>query len=421
MLIPMSPFSTVPVEGMLRNLFVLRLLALAGQLLALAVAEYGLHIALPLPEMLAVVAGLVLLNGVTWLRLKRPGPVTALEFFIQLVADVAGLTLLLYYSGGASNPFVSVYLIPIIIAATTLPAMYAWAMTLLSILAYSLMTQLFVPLSLPLGAVEFSLHLAGMWLNFIVSAVLIAYFIGKMATSLRERDLALARVRESRLHDEQLLALGNLAAGAAHELSTPLATMSVVAEELQYECAGDAETQASLQILRNQVAACKTILTRLTHVNDQGRAEHGAAIRVDAWLAALLNQWQLMRPQVAVTTRILGVLPMPSLMNQPSLNQAMLNLCNNAADAGDNRVEIEVDWDAGAVQIAVLDRGAGFEDPTQASAIFFTTKQVQGGFGVGLFLANASIERHGGSVALLARDGGGARVLVRLPILQGVK
>lgn len=413
-------FSTVPVVGMLRNLFVLRLFAVAGQLLVLVVAEYGLHIVLPLPEMLMVVAGLALVNAVTWLRLQQSDPVTALEFFIQLVADVAGLTLLLYYSGGASNPFVSLYLIPIMITATTLPAMYGWAMALLSILAYSLLTQLFVPLSLPPGAVEFSLHLAGMWLNFMVSAALIAYFIGKMAQSIRERDLALARVRESRLHDEQLLALGNLAAGAAHELSTPLATMSVVAEELQYECAGNAETQALLQILRNQVAACKTILTRLTHVNDPRRAEHGAAVWVDVWLADLLNQWQLMRPQVVVTTRILGVLPMPQLMNAPSLNQAMLNLCNNAADAGDNQVEMELDWDADTVQIVVLDRGVGFEDAAQASAIFFTTKQEQGGFGVGLFLANASVERHGGSVALLAREGGGARVVVSLPVLRGL-
>jgi two-component system sensor histidine kinase RegB len=96
----------------------------------------------------------------------------------------------------------------------------------------------------------------------------------------------------------------------------------------------------------------------------------------------------------------------------------MLSLCNNAADAADNVVEIELDWDANTVQIAVLDRGIGFSDPAQAKAIFFTTKTAQGGFGMGLFLANASIERHGGSVALLAREGGGARVLVRLPVCE---
>lgn len=415
-----TSFTTVPVVGMLRNLFVLRLFAVVGQLLVLAVAEYGLHIALPLPAMLSVVVALALLNAVTWMRLKQSAPVTALEFFVQLVADLAALTLLLYFSGGASNPFVSLYLIPIIIAATTLPAAYVWVMTLLSVLAYSLLTQLFVPLSLPPGSVEFSLHLAGMWLNFIVSAVLIAYFINKMAASIRERDQALAHVRERALADEQVLALANLAAGAAHELSTPLATMSVVAEELQYDCAGDTTKQESLQILRNQIVACKTILTRLTQLNQQGRVELGGQMPLDVWLAELVNQWQVMRPQVDVAVRVDNSRrPMPDIFNEPSLNQAMLNLFNNAADAGNNQVEIEAESDGEFAQITVLDRGSGFDNPAQASKIFFTTKQAQGGFGVGLYLANATIERHRGSVALLAREGGGARVVVRLPVISG--
>ena len=418
MILPAQSLSTVPVEGMLRNLFILRLYAIAGQLLAVAVVYYGLDIALPLIAMLAVIGMLALLNIATWLRLAQPWPVTALEFFVQLTADMAALTLLLYYSGGASNPFVSLYLLPIIIAATTLPAAFAWAMTILSIIAYSLLTQLFVPLSLPPGAVEFSLHLAGMWLNFIVSAVLIAYFIGRMANSIRQRDLALARIRETRLHDEQIVALGSLAAGAAHELSTPLATMGVVASELQHDYPDDAELTQSLQILRNQVAACKTILTRLTSVGESGRTENGSAMSVDLWLGKLLEQWQLMRPQVRISTRWLGKSPTPAIMAEDSLNQALLNLCNNAADAGDNQIEIEVDWDEHALQIDILDRGAGFSEDALSGAIFFTTKREQGGFGIGLFLANASVERHGGSVALLSREGGGAHVAVRLPLLD---
>ena len=416
MIIPVQTLTTVPVEGMLRNLFVLRLYAIGGQLLALLAAYYGLNIALPLPAMLGIVAMLAVLNLATWLRLAQPWPVTTLEFFTQLLADMAALTMLLYYSGGASNPFVSLYLLPIIIAATTLPAAYAWATTILSIIAYSLLTQLFVPLSLPPGEVEFSLHLAGMWLNFIVSAVMIAYFIGKMASSIRQRDQALAHIRETRLRDEQIVALGSLAAGAAHELSTPLATMNIVASELQHDYPNDPELSQSLQILRNQVAVCKTILTRLTTVGESGRAENGSAVNIDVWLNQLLEQWQLMRPQVQVTTRWLGTLPTPSLIAEDTLNQALLNLCNNAADAANNQVEIEVDWDEQALQIDILDRGTGFSDDALTGAIFFTTKREQGGFGIGLFLANTSIERHGGSVALLSREGGGAHVAVRLPL-----
>ncbi|MDR3391264.1 MAG: ATP-binding protein [Sulfuriferula sp.] len=418
-MIPSAPtLSTVPVEGMLRNLFILRLYAIGGQLLALFAADYWLGIGLPLAAMLTVTALLIALDVVTWLRLAQPWPVTALEFFVQLLADMAALTMLLYYSGGASNPFVSLYLLPIIIAATTLPAAFAWATTILSVIAYSLLTRLFVPLSLPPGEVEFSLHLAGMWLNFIVSAVLIAYFIGKMAGSIRQRDQALARIRETRLHDEQIVALGSLAAGAAHELSTPLATMNIVADELQHDYADDAELTQSLQILRNQVAACKTILTRLTSVGTSGRTESAAVMSADRWLDKLLEQWQLMRPQAQVTTHLRGRLPAPAIMADDSLNQALLNLCNNAADAANNQVEIELDWDEQTLQIDILDRGTGFSDDALSGAVFFTTKREQGGFGIGLFLANASIERHGGSVALLSRDGGGAHVAVRLPLLK---
>jgi Signal transduction histidine kinase len=140
-------------------------------------------------------------------------------------------------------------------------------------------------------------------------------------------------------------------------------------------------------------------------------------VSIDLWLGKLLEQWQLMRPQVQVTARWLGTPPVPAIMAEDSLNQALLNLCNNAADAGGNLVEIEVDWDAQALQIDILDRGAGFSEDALSGAVFFTTKREQGGFGIGLFLANASIERHGGSVALLSREGGGAHVAVRLPLL----
>ena len=419
MMISTQTLTTVPVEATLRNLYMLRLYALGGQLLALFTAYYGVHIALPLPAMLMVTGILAGLNLVTWLRLAQSWPVTALEFFMQLLADMAALTILLYYSGGAGNPFVSLYLLPIIIAATTLPAIFAWSMTILSIIAYSLLTQVFVPLSLPPGTVAFSLHLAGMWLNFIVSALMITYFIGRMARSIRQRDKTLAHIRETRLHDEQIVALGSLAAGAAHELSTPLATMNIVASELQNDYPDHAELTQSLQILRNQVNACKAILTRLTTAGGNGRAENAAPVTIDLWLTRLLDQWQLMRPQVQVTTRWLGTLPIPSLMTEDSLNQAILSLCNNAADAANNQVEIEVDWDSQAVQIDILDRGAGFSDAALSGAVFFTSKREQGGFGIGLLLANASIERHGGSVALLSREGGGAHVALRLPLLTG--
>ena len=411
-------FSTVPVIGMLRRLFVLRLYAIAGQLLVILGVNYGLHITLPLLPMLAVIVLSGLLNLVTWVRLRQPWPATALEFMAHLLVDVMALTVLLFYSGGSTNPFVSLYLLPIIIAAITLPALYAWGLTLASVAAYSLLLLFYLPLNMPHNAMAFNLHVVGMWINFIVSAVLIAFFVSRMAASIRSRDQALAQARENNLRDEQIVALGSLAAGAAHELSTPLATMAVVTGELQREYGETPALADSLQILRQQVAACKTILTQLTAKGGAARAEGGRLQAVDAYLDALVERWQLMRPGVQLDTQWHGVRPAPQIVADATLDQALLNLFNNAADSDSASVDLVADWHSSTLNLEILDRGTGFDQAAmqRVGEVFFTTRQAQGGLGLGLFLANATLERLGGSVRMLPRDGGGARVVVSLPL-----
>ncbi len=411
-------FRTVPVAGMLRRLFVLRLYAITGQALAITGVNFGLDIRLPLLPMLMVVVLLALLNLATWVRLAQPWPVTAMEFFAQLLVDVTALTVLLFYSGGSTNPFVSLYLLPIIIAAITLPVLYAWVLAAICVAAYSFLMFFYLPLDMPHGAAAFALHVAGMWLNFIASAVLITFFIGRMAASIRSRERELAEARETGLCNEQIVALGCLAAGAAHELSTPLATMAVVAGELQYEHGGDPALVANLHILRNQVAACKAILTRLTVTGGAGRAEDARLLAVDVYLDELVAQWQLMRPAIGLQTHWEGIRPAPNILAEATLGQALLSLFNNAADAAPFAVALEAHWDSQELTLDILDRGQGFnqEAAARAGEVFFTTKQGQGGFGLGLFLANATIERLGGSVRMLPRGGGGAHIVVCLPL-----
>lgn len=410
-------FLTVPVTGMLRRLFVLRLYAIAGQVLAITVVNFVLDIQLPLLPMFMVVALMSLLTFATWVRLAQPWPVTGMEFFAQLLVDTMALTVLLFYSGGSTNPFVSLYLLPIIIAAITLPALYAWTITILCLAAYSLLMFFYLPLHMPHSAAAFALHVAGMWLNFIASALLITFFIGRMAASIRIRERELAQVRETGLRDEKIVALGSLAAGAAHELSTPLATMAVVAGELQYEHGGNPALITHLQILRDQITACKAILNRLTATAGAARAEDTRLLAVDVYLDELVAQWQLMRPSADLQTRWKGTRPAPHVMATATLGQALLSLFNNAADAAPT-VELEANWDSQTLTLDILDRGQGFarEAAARAGEVFFTTKQAQGGFGLGLFLANATVERLGGSVCMLPREGGGAHLLVRLPL-----
>ncbi len=165
--------------------------------------------------------------------MRRGGPVGDAELFFELLADVGCLTALLYLSGGSTNPFVSLYLLPLTIAAAALPARYAWSMAGLTVTGYTLLLFFFRPLGhdQSMHSSAFNLHILGMWITFLVSAMLIASFVTTMSASIRVRDRELAAARERALRDEQVLALGTFAAGAAHELGTPLATIAVLSRE----------------------------------------------------------------------------------------------------------------------------------------------------------------------------------------------
>jgi two-component system sensor histidine kinase RegB len=418
-----APPPLSPSTSNLRRVFLLRGIEIGALLLALGLSLSVLGLPLPLRPIVAVIALLVLVNLLTGWRLRRPWPVGDGEFFAQLLADVLAITVLLYYSGGSTNPLVSFYLLPLVIAAITLPAAYTWSMAGLTVACYTLLMFNYHPLMPKSGdySTAIYLHLTGMWLTFVLSAFLIAFFVVRMSHAIRERDRMLAVAREETLRNERIVALGTLAAGAAHELGTPLATMAVVTRELQREHAADPELAEDLRLLREQVDHCKHILSSLLASAGQARLEDAAGVTLDAYFDELLEKWRLMRPGVEAEAAWRGPRPAPHIVVEPTLSQALLNLLNNAADASPGSVEIEADWDESQIRLDIRDRGPGLspEAAQRAGQPFFTTKGH--GIGIGLFLANATIERLGGKVVLLNRDGGGAVTEVRLPLSKLLK
>lgn len=430
-----------PSANNLKRLFVLRNIEVAGQATAVGIAAKWLDMSLPLMPMGAIIAALACLNLLTWLRLGKPWPVTDHELFLQLLADLAALAGLLYFSGGSTNPFVSLFLLPLTLAAAVLPWMHTWAMTALAVGCYSLLLFHFVPLPQP-GVIlpftdaavcfadgssmvhgtgnGFELHVLGMWFNFVVSAALIAFFVVRMAQSIRDRDRLLAGAREATLRDERIVALGTLAAGAAHELGTPLSTMAVITKELQQEYAQNPNLMEDLGILRDQVTACKRILSNLLASANQARGENANPLPLDAFLEQLLDKWRLMRPGVPLDAHWRGEHPAPAILADQTLHQALMNLLNNAADASPEAVELEGRWDGQSLTVEILDRGPGLspEAMHHAGKPFFTTKGPGQGIGIGLFLANATVERFGGMVHLFNREGGGTVTRVVLPLAR---
>jgi two-component system sensor histidine kinase RegB len=256
-----------------------------------------------------------------------------------------------------------------------------------------------------------------MWLGFFISAVVVAYFVVQMAQAVRSRDEMLARVREEILRNERIVALGTQAASAAHEMGTPLSTMAVVIGELRHNAvANQPGLRDSLAILDEQVRGCKRILDKiLANAQDSGTASPQA---VDELMSELLDEWQLLRPTAQYHYHCSHARPIPRIGADVTLRAAMMNLLNNAADASPQAVEIFTRWDDTNFTLEIHDQGTGLNEDAalRAGSAFFTTKQ--GGRGLGLYLANATIERMGGTVRLYNREAGGATTLLALPTIK---
>lgn len=411
----------------LQRLFLLRIIAIISQIIIFWTVYSIIELELPWTAIIVTISLLAVLNFLTWIRLRYSWPVTNPEFFTQLLIDVAGLTALLYFSGGSTNPFISLYLLPLTIAATVLPWHYTWTMAAITISCYTLLLFKFIPLphdhldDHSRHMFEFNLHISGMWLTFVLSTLLITSFVVKMNASIRDRDKELSRSREQALQNEQIIALGTLAAGAAHELGTPLSTMAIITGELQQELPGNTEFQNNIRILRNQISLCKQTLTHLLADAGQARVEEGNSQPVDIFLQQVIDKWQLIRPSIRFTSQSEGVQPVPIIMNTRLLSQSILNLLNNAADASTRQVTVISRWDEKQLHLEILDDGPGLdaEAAEHAGEPFFTSKGPGQGFGIGLFLANTNIERFGGSVRLFNRPEGGACTHVTLPVLHG--
>ena len=301
----------------------LRTIAVIGWALTIYTVIVFLGMPIPVSSMSLVIIALALVNVFTWLRLKWGGPVGQLEFLLQLMVDVLALSILLYLSGGATNPFVLLFLLPIIIATAVLPATYIWLLTVFTGICYSLLMWKYVPLPHVHGEEHsFTQHVFGMWLAFVVSAAVISYFVVGMRRNLRSKDKALSAAREQHLRDEQLVVLGTLAASTAHELGTPLGTMALLGEELK-ETIDDPQAQQLIQTMKEQITRCKDALATLSASAGGVPLTSGKILPVNEFLDDVLEEWQQTRPSVQLQTNWQGPEAAPGILADRSLSQAL--------------------------------------------------------------------------------------------------
>ena len=402
-----------PAAENMRQLIQLRWIAVAGQLLAILISYFGLGVPLPVVPMIGIIGLLALANLVFSARLPRA--IGWDELSLSLMLDMAALTGLLFLSGGSNNPFISLYLVQVVLGAILLPQLVAGLLAVAACAAYALLSLQYWPLKLPDPAT--GLMQVGQLVAFAMVAVLLVLFIARTSRNLRARDDYLAELRQRAIEEEGIIRMGLFASGAAHELGTPLSSLSVLVADWQRHgaFAGDPDLAQELAEAGAEVDRCKRIVSNILHSAGSARGEAMGSVRARALLDEVAQEWTDTHPEVPFD-RATEALAMVRIPAEPALRQAVWSLLENAAEASPGSVSLTASVEDDAVVIAVLDRGPGFgaNQLGAAGQLFQSTKGP--GHGLGLFLAGNVARQLGGALHVANRDGGGAAVRLILPL-----
>jgi two-component system, sensor histidine kinase RegB len=397
--------------------------AVAGQICTIAVVATTMDVDLPLRPLLALVGLEAVTNLFCAHRLRRPQPISGALVAAVTAFDVLVLTGLLMFSGGSYNPFSFLYLVNIALAAVVLQPRWTWAVLVLAALCSGLV---FSGFSIPGGGGMAShghhleVHLQGMWIAFLVAAAFIVYFVLRVRRSLAEREADLAVERVTATRNERLTSLATLAAGAAHELATPLATIAMVAKELDRHIRShlpDPQAIEDVGLIRGQVERCRGILDQMSVDAGAPRADGARTMAIGELFEAALAE---LGARDRVTVELDPAAQELTFEGPPRpLAQALRGTLKNAIEAAPDGGKVQLRGSARAdeISIEVIDRGPGMNPETLARAgePFFTTKEPGKGMGLGLFLARTVFERLGGSFRLESHAGAGTRVILTLP------
>jgi two-component system sensor histidine kinase RegB len=361
-----------------------------------------------------------LLSNLLLAAVRRPAAFPRAWCGAALTLDTLLLTGLLHATGGASNPFSVLYLVYITLAAVVLGARWTWSLAALSVGCYGLLFATQLPLEHVghLGP-EMRLHLQGMWVAFCVAAVLTAYFVVQMSTAIERRDAEMSAMRDRAARNERLASLTTLAAGAAHELGTPLATIAVAARELERSIRTLPGTQAAALIedaalIRSELDRCRAILNRLGAGVGQTPGEAPVELTAAELLAAVVRSIPV-REHARLKASAVG----EAAVRAPrgALLQVTQNLLRNALDAGGGNVSLSIETDPAGLRVVLQDAGPGMppEVLSRVGEPFFSTKAPGAGLGLGVFISRSLCEQMGGRLKLESSPGRGTVALVEIP------
>lgn len=443
MLVNFIPKTEISAKENLQWLFILRNLMIGGESMLLLISIDILKIPLHEEALWLTIIAIASVNLYTWMRLKTDLPVTEMEIFSQLALDVLAIASLLYLTGGATNPFTWIFLLPVILTAIVLPHAYTWYMVILTTTLYTFL----IPFHATLTTVEphlmhmnmshmpasmhntqdqefFNFHIFGMWFGFVCSAGLVAFFSVELSNTIIAGERTLADAREKALQDERIIALGTLAASAAHDMGTPLGTMAIIAHELKDDYSAEVHTELheKMHIMQDQINRCKQALSVMSATAGELRAESGHITLLSDYMDEVISQWRSQQPGIKLNLHINPKAPLDeTILAELTLTHALINILNNAAEVTPTEKGIDFSINPCTVEnfvgIRIRDYGPGMPGTLLDEIGKTPINDSNQGLGVGLFLTYSTINRLGGKIDISNAPTGGACIDIILPLV----
>lgn len=400
----------------LRTLVPIRWVAIAGQVLTIVIVHYGLGFRLPLVPALAVVAGSALLNIVLIVHRKAARQLGERFAALYLGYDILQLAILLYLTGGLQNPFAILILAPVTVAATILSRRPVIALSVFAVAAISVLALWHLPLPWRAGRLEFPPELVvGTWTALVLATVFIGGYTWSVAQDARRLRDAVAATQLALAREQRVSAVGALAAAAAHELGSPLATIAVVAKELVHDLPDDSPHAEDAALLLSQSERCRRILAELS----QRPEEDGGSPYTRLPISALVEAAGALHRDHAVTllfaTAGAAAEDEPHVRRSPEILHGLNNLIQNAVQFAHREVVVATSWDAAAVTVEITDDGPGF--PLHlldrlGEPYLSTRAGAADHMGLGIFIAQSLLERSGAQLVFENLAEGGAHVAI---------
>ena len=403
----------------LRSLVWIRWIAVVGQLAALLIVQFGFGWNLPITAALAAVAASVILNVAMTFRRPLQGRLGELEAAAYLGFDILQLAVLLYLTGGLSNPFALLFLGPVTVSASILSRSATVVLSALVVICASLLAFYHQPL--PWGAEGLKLpvlYIGGLWVAVIVGTLFLAGYIGNVAGEGRRMSNALAATQLALAREQQLSAVGGLAAAAAHELGSPLATIAVTTKELTREIPADSPYADDIRILQIESDRCRDILAEIGRASDHADPDDPfvTGLLSDV-VAAAATRYRSEEIILDVVAAAVDDSEEPFVPRSPELLHGLGNVIQNAVQFGQKTVSVAVSWDELEARVEVRDDGRGFP-PGVLDRVGepYISNRGDGHLGLGIFIAQTLLERTGARIQFTnIRDAGhveGAEVVI---------